>query len=349
MLVSQMVYRHNNCLNTKRPYAKSCRLCIDNCPHKAISPYHEISPKLCTECGLCMAICPSDGFVDNYTDEFHHYLENAQDEILLNCPQAAPLGYEIPCLGILDRDLWLYLLLEAKEKKVTFYTGKCGECPDKKACSHSVKVFKKIHKEWPEHPPVSIKVMTEVPEELDENNKQTSLLGKKFAKVKEEEKKSWKEKGWEKLEKALPGLTSDEAYDIPRSRQLLLKSMEGKPDEKLPFPALIIKKTCTSCGVCASICPQKALTKRENGEELTLIYEPYKCVQCERCVNVCNPKAMSFVMKNLPHRHLTGKILLHKGSPKHCVRCDKLVFDNSEPPLCIACASSSSDSLFSSR
>ncbi|NMA69380.1 MAG: 4Fe-4S binding protein [Desulfitobacterium sp.] len=349
MLISQMVYRHNNCLNTKRPYAKSCRLCIDNCPHQAISPFHEIEPKLCTECGLCMAICPSDGFVDNYTGEFHYYLESAEEEIVLNCPQAAPLGYEIPCLGILDRDLWLYLLLEGKERKVTFFTGKCGECPDKKACAHSVKIFNKIHEEWPEHPPVSIKVVTEANEELAETYEKTALLVKKITKSKDEEKKTWREKGWKKLEKALPGLTSDEAYDIPLSRQLLLKSMDRKHQEKLPIPALLINKDCTSCGVCASICPQKALTKREKGEELTLIFEPYKCVpNCDRCVNVCSPKAMSFETKNLPHRHFTGKILLHKGSPKHCVRCDKLVFDNSEPPLCIACASSSSDSLFSS-
>lgn len=348
MLTCQMVYRHNNCLNTKKPYAKPCRLCIENCPHQAISTYHEINTRLCTECGACMAVCPSDGFVDGYTDEFHNYLEQTE-EIILNCPQAAPLGYEIPCLGILDRDLWLYLLQEAKERKVIFYTGKCGECPDKKACSLSVKVFKKIHEVWPDHPPVSIKVVTEDTEALNENSKaQGSLVNKPINNGKDTEQKTWREKGWKRLEKALPGLTADEAYDIPRSRQLVVKSMESKPQEKYPIPALRINELCTSCGVCASICPQKALTKRENGEELTLVYEPYKCVQCQRCVNVCNPKAMSFVTKNLTHRHYTGKILLHKGSPKHCVRCKKQVFDNSEPPMCIACASSKSDSLFNS-
>lgn len=343
MLTCQMVYHHGNCLNTKKPYAKPCRLCIDVCPHQAISEYREIDADKCTECGACMAICPSDGFVDQGTELFHNYLEGAEtQEIILNCPQATPLGFELPCLGIIDHDLWLVLLHTAKNKPVTLYTGNCAQCPDKKACAQSVKLFKEIYSLWPEKPALSFKVSPFSEEDLQEQ----TVRSRKVSLVKKREKKSWKEKGWEKLETILPGLTADESYPIPRTRQLLVRRLEAHPQDRVPVPVLQIGDKCTSCGVCAAICPQSALTKRENGEELTLIYEPYKCVHCERCVRICNPQALKLTRKLLTHKHFTGKILLHKGSPKKCSRCGKLVFDNSEPPLCVACASTSPNSIF---
>jgi energy-converting hydrogenase B subunit K len=330
----QIVYHHQNCLNTKRPYAKPCRLCIDACPHQAISVDREIDSKRCTECGVCMAVCPSDGFLDRNSDRLHRFIE-ISDNITLNCPQAAPVGFEIPCLGVIDRDLWTTLMLAAKGKEVKLHTGKCSECPDKKACAQSVRAFKEVHADWAEHPPVRIQVSPYEGEELPQATT--------TPKVETSEKGSWKEKGWEKIESLLPGLTSDEAYDIPRTRQLLTKHMETNPEEKVPIPALRANDQCTSCGVCAAICPQGALTKKENGDEFSLVYEPYKCVRCQRCVGVCRPEALSFGTKPLTHRFLKGKILLHKGSPRHCSRCGRQVFDWSEPPMCVACAASDSD------
>lgn len=327
----QIVYHNRNCLNTKKPYAKPCRLCIDACPHQAISEYREIDSKLCTECGVCMAACPSDGFVDRNSDMLYHFIETS-DAIILNCPQAIPAGFEIPCLGMIDRDLWTTLMLAARGKEVKVHTGKCSECPDKKACIQSVRAFKEVHADWPDHPPVLIQVSPDQGEEI-------TPLSPSVPKVNTSEKGGWKKKGWEKIESILPGLTADEAYLIPRTRRLLAKQMESNPEDRIPIPALKVNDQCTSCGVCAAICPQAALSKKENGDELTLVYEPYKCVRCQRCVNICNPKALSFNTKPLSHRFFTGKVLIHKGSPRHCTRCGKQVFDRSEPPMCVACAS----------
>lgn len=326
----QIVYHNQNCINTKKPYAKACRLCVDVCPHHAISEYREIDAKRCTECGVCMAVCPSDGFVDRNSDLLHHFIESGE-AIILNCPQAIPAGFEIPCLGMIDRDLWTSLMLVARGKEVKIHTGKCAECPDKKACVQSVRGFKEVHADWPNHPPILIQVSPDQGEEIP--------LSPSAPKVKTPEKGGWKKKGWEKIESILPGLTGDEAYPVPRTRQLLTKQMESYPEERIPIPALKVNDQCTSCGVCAAICPQTALSKKENGDELSLVYEPYKCVRCQRCVNICNPKALSFSTKPLSHRLLTGKILIHKGSPLYCIRCGKQVFDRLEPPMCIACAS----------
>lgn len=327
----QIVYHPKNCLNTKKAYAKACRLCIEACPHQALSEYREIDSKRCTECGVCMAVCPSDGLVDRNSDDFHNYIETS-DKIILNCPQATPFGFEIPCLGIIDRDLWTTLMLAARGKEVRVHTGKCSDCPDKRACAHSVRAFKQVHEDWPDHPPVLIQVSPDQGTEVEQHvrSHERGIV----------EKVNWKEQGWQKIESILPGLTADESYLIPRTRELLSKHMEGNGNVKVPIPALSVNDQCTSCGVCAAICPQTALTKKEEGDKFTLIYEPYKCVRCQRCVGICRPEALSFSIKPLSHRHFKGKILLHEGSPRYCSHCGKQVFDRSEPPLCVACASS---------
>lgn len=344
-MTCQMVYHQGNCLNTKKPYARSCRLCIENCPHQAISDYREIDAKRCTECGVCMAVCPSGGFVDHSMDKFHDYLLDS-DEILLNCPKAVPLGFEIPCLGMLDRDSWLTLILQAKEKKVTLVTGRCLECEDRAACAASVEIFKQLHTDWPGHPVLQIQVRPDQGElqEVESSTKQNSKpVSPKAAGL------GWRERSRAKIEEWLPNMAADEVYPIPKSRQWLLEALAASPEEKIPFPALTVLDSCTNCGVCAAICPQGALQKREEmdpGNEdqtredkiasLRLIFEPQKCVQCGRCVETCRADALEFNTKLLSHRLLTGKILIHQGSPNYCSRCGKRIFDHGD--LCFVCA-----------
>ena len=351
-MTCQMVYHNGNCLNTKKPFAHACRLCIESCPHQAISEYRQFEAKKCTECGACMAVCPSDGFVDQTMDKLHDYLGEAKD-IVLNCPQAIPSGFEISCLGILDRDGWMTLMLLAKEKPVTIITGVCAECEDRQACAASVQTFKQVHGDWPGHATVQIQVRPD--EEAVEAVEPVSKVGPPRAVVSPVEMTGWRQRGREKLAEWLPNLAADETYAIPKSRQWLLELLEKTSEEKIPFRALSVAESCTSCGVCVAICPQGALQKQEvmNSEpedpvkedkiaSLRLILEPQKCVHCGRCVETCRPNALSLSIKLLSYRLLTGRILIHEGSQRYCSRCGKRIFDNSE--LCLVCSTSGPES-----
>lgn len=344
-MACQMVYHSGNCLNTKKPFARACKLCIESCPHQAISEYRQLEAKLCTECGACMAVCPSDGFVDRMMDKLHDYLMEA-NEVVLNCPLAIPIGFEIPCLGILDRDGWMTLMLLAKEKPVTIITGVCAECEDRQACAASVQTFKQVHVDWPEHATVRIQVR---PDEKTMDSE--SKVGPPATAVPRVEMTGWRQRGLNKIEEWLPNMAADETYSIPKHRQWLLEVLEKTLEEKIPFRALSTADSCTSCGVCVAICPQGALQKREemsSGPEdpakedkiasMRLILEPQKCVQCGRCVETCRLKALSFSSKLLSHRLLTSKVLIHEGSPRYCSLCGKRIFDNSE--LCLVCSTS---------
>jgi len=345
-MTCQMVYHKGNCLNTKKPFARACELCIEICPHHAISEYRQLNVKQCTECGACMAVCPCDGFVDRTTDKFHEYLFACnENEIVLNCPRAIPRGFEISCLGMLNRDGWMILMLLAEEKSVTILTGLCAHCEDSKACETSVQMFKQVHMDWPDHAAIYIQVRPDVEtvaletkEKLRSDLPQVNLTG-------------WRQKSREKIEQWLPNLTADDTYNVPKYRQWLIEVLETKKGDKIPFYALSVSEACTSCGVCAAICPQGALKKQEekNTNQSTedpaeeekivsfrLILEPEKCVQCGRCVEICRSLALSLSLKPLSHRLLTSKILIHEGRPRYCSNCGKRIFDNKD--LCLACS-----------
>jgi len=352
-MTCQMVYHNGNCLNTKKPYARSCKLCIEGCPHQAISEYRQLDTKRCTECGVCMAVCPSDGFVDQTMDKLHNYLFESV-EIVLNCPKAIPLGFEISCLGMLDRDGWMTLMLLAKEKTATIITGVCADCKDRQACATSVETFKQIHSDWLEHPVVHIQVRPDqgslIEPVLNKGVGPKSIIRKNFT-------VGWRQKSREKIEEWLPSIAADETYPVPKSRQWLIEAFEDSYEAKIPFHALSVADSCTNCGVCAAICPQGALQKREKmnsdprledptkEEKITsmrLIFEPQKCVQCHRCVETCRSQALEYNFKPLSYRVITGKILIHEGRPNYCSRCGKRIFDNGA--LCLVCATSDPES-----
>ena len=346
-MTCQIVYHNGNCINTKKPFARACKLCIEICPHQAITEYRQLKAKQCTECGACMAVCPSDGFIDRTLDKLHDYLFEGKD-IVLNCPQAIPCGFEISCLGILDRDSWMTLMLLAEKKSITIMTGVCAECEDCQACASSVQAFKQVHVDWPDHAVIRIQVRPDgETTERETTIKATQPVAPRVKLT------SWKQKGWDKIEEWLPSLAAEDTYTVPKYRQWLIEALEEKKDGKIPFRALSVADSCTSCGACVAICPQGALQKQEERNRdrraedpakeekivsLRLILEPQKCVQCGRCVEICRPLALSLRVKPMSHRLLTGKILIHEGSPRYCSRCGKRILDNKD--LCLACSSS---------
>ena len=54
--------------------------------------------------------------------------------------------------------------------------------------------------------------------------------------------------------------------------------------------AIVDKEECVSCGVCASVCPEEAITV----EDIAVI-NPQKCTGCGLCVDECPNESISLV------------------------------------------------------
>jgi Pyruvate/2-oxoacid:ferredoxin oxidoreductase delta subunit len=333
----QMIYHPGNCLNKKRPFAKECRLCVRYCPHKAISESHNIKRELCTDCGVCMSVCPSDGFVDSGLEGIRQYLWSAPIAVF-HCPLARPVGYELPCLGILDRDAWTVLMILAEEKEIEILTGDCGACDDRDACLCSVNAFKEMSDIWEEVPRVQIRIAPDDGSPLSAAEITRNASARPPAPEREKGLSRFRNLGRRKVKEMLPQVVAEETYRLPLTREWLLAALAERPERKIPYRAIRIGENCTDCQVCARICPQMALSIVQQEGRVRHIYESQYCVQCHRCEQVCGPQTIKLEVIALSHRYLTGKILLRESLPRHCEKCGELIYHLKSPALCMACA-----------
>ena len=47
--------------------------------------------------------------------------------------------------------------------------------------------------------------------------------------------------------------------------------------------------TCRDCGICATICPESAISRQSigNGTEFEMVADPEKCIGCGFCAGAC--------------------------------------------------------------
>lgn len=86
-----------------------------------------------------------------------------------------------------------------------------------------------------------------------------------------------------------------------------------------PFGAVLVSNACTVCQACVRACPTGALSG--NARELALSFEEVRCVQCGLCAAVCPEKAVTLA----PRIALTDESMmprvLKRDEPAICPQC----------------------------
>ncbi|MBI3399629.1 MAG: 4Fe-4S binding protein [Deltaproteobacteria bacterium] len=134
----------HQCLPLRSPKS-GCRLCVENCPTKAIK-LKENSIKViddqCTGCGICFNLCPT-GVFDMTNFNSHAFAEKAQESIdrdeaiKLECckvpfDHSTPESLRLPCLAHITPSLIMRLLsLGANEIKIRD-AGICEVCESRR-------------------------------------------------------------------------------------------------------------------------------------------------------------------------------------------------------------------------
>ncbi|MCA1855292.1 4Fe-4S binding protein [Massilia oculi] len=89
-----------------------------------------------------------------------------------------------------------------------------------------------------------------------------------------------------------------------------------------PFGALEVdRKACSLCMSCVGACPASALQDGQGAPLLRFIEQ--NCVQCGLCASTCPEDAITLVPRLSFQETRKGAVVLNESQPFHCIRCDK--------------------------
>jgi ferredoxin len=122
-------------------------------------------------------------------------------------------------------------------------------------------------------------------------------------------------------------VAADKRNTLDYALDHLLRHAPAKADE-IPLPAgapfgtlAVDSSACSLCMSCVGACPSSALMDGQNAPQLRFVEK--NCVQCGLCATTCPENAITLVprMNLLETRKQT--VVLNETQPFHCIRCSK--------------------------
>ena len=242
----------------------TCNRCQEICPQGAIHN-REIDREKCDNCGLCTAVCPT-GAITSDTD-YDSCLTAAQKLApqVLMCRKVSPQA--MACLGALNRRL-LWAL--AEKQPLAMDTSRCAQCnpavqnwlaQEIAACNQALQEAGKATIKL-----VHVKDSAPAPQAVARRSFFRSLFH----------------------------AASDTAAEIAQAQTERQYAFDGTiwldKQDTSPcqlFPGLELTASCTACGLCTMLCPEKALVISDSEGGKKLHFNPIKCTACGLCVNNC--------------------------------------------------------------
>lgn len=124
------------------------------------------------------------------------------------------------------------------------------------------------------------------------------------------------------LELALDHLMAQAPLTAQAMPQAIPQEVIALPAAGSPLGALALDKDrCTLCLSCVNACPAGAL--QDNADKPQLKFIEKNCVQCGLCATTCPEKALSLVpqLRLTPERNTA--VVLNEMQPYACIRCSK--------------------------
>jgi len=266
----------------------TCNRCQEICPQNAIHN-REIDREKCNDCGLCTAVCPT-GAIQSSSDYDNDLsaVKSLTPQVLM-CKKVS--SNAMPCLGAINRRL-LWAL--AEKNPLAIDSSRCANCNQA------------VHN-W-------------LKQEITACNEALLSAGKapiKLVRVKSTTTPPPKV-ARRSFFRSLFHAASDTATEIAQAqteRQFAFDPVIWLTKQDITpcqlFPGLDLRPSCTACGLCTMLCPEKALYLNDTGTGKKLHFDPLKCTDCSLCVNNCPQGSL----KLLPHFKGLTEFLLEEEHP----------------------------------
>jgi ferredoxin len=113
--------------------------------------------------------------------------------------------------------------------------------------------------------------------------------------------------------------------------------------ETLPAEDWQVVPGCTYCEACVRVCPTGALQLLESNTAWRLAVLNDRCVACDVCAEVCQPKVLRQVNAEIVVVNKQKGRLLAAVAKRRCARCDRVFANVSGGEICPICSGDDDD------
>lgn len=347
-MLSNIHIEPNLCTKVISPLSQ-CSKCVDICPLDSIA-INDTKIELdenCVNCGLCTAVCPTKA-LQLQKPSLNELVAEAKKKcetngyIYIQCErnkieENGVSTITVPCLGAVPKEIWMALATDCDNLTIYNPESACSKCE----LTTGEEVWKKevslgkafAGKEIPIHTQVKHKkkiaaydverreLFSTLFSEVKSKNKLAikELLGASQTLSRREKYQNTPEtkmkKEWEHFSKILAEkITNESSFPYMNQRKLFLKELktnkqlQDRKDVLLP----VMTEDCSYCSACAILCPTDALQKIENDGYTAMTLTPYKCIECNLCVDICYYKAVTLTEQKNRELFQEVKVLIKK-------------------------------------
>lgn len=305
---------------------KKCGKCIQICKENAISFNKdiEIDKDRCSNCNICVSICPSGCIAPNYELIEKQYNAFSQNEnVSISCNKSSSnTTLKVQCLASLP---WEALAYGAITGKVSLDLRLCSDCENADLYSEVISILNKLEMflgEVDYKEKINFIKEDEVIKEVEYSRRDLlKLIGhqsKRFANF--------------AVPTEIDGNKNARIY-----KSMLIKKIqdsEEKMDIRYGWQTVKVNKDCWACGVCEKVCPQSAIKIDRSKDGIAEFRHYYmKCTHCGICEAVCNKKAIELTINK---NGLKDKFISYDVLSRTCSVCGDPIRDNGEDK-CIVC------------
>lgn len=333
----KLVLFSSQCLR-ERHKGHKCDICLKTCPCKAIQFFKskiEVDENKCNACGLCTHICPAGVFeLKDYFQIVEHTRASIKEgKIELSCYETTgKKAGEMPCLGLLNEGLFLYLIT-CGAQTIYLNESNCNKCFANVIWDTlQQKITSTIYLINLLDPNRTVKIQRV----NNENSTRSSNYSRR------EFFSHFREVAFKKLTSSLIEPKKEVAQRLPNYRRLLSDAIRNlwqnaqyKKEEfikkigidGLPFTQVKVNDTCQLCELCSKLCPTGALLREDDEKSGYLLFKLINCTNCGLCKQICPQSGITFADSIEIFGLLYGYLKLIKYNYIRCPKCERLYLE----------------------
>lgn len=349
MAVAYPEFRAARCTRYRYRYSE-CRRCADACPHAAIELSEtgaRIEAARCQNCALCVSACHTGAWASESFKPIEHLRQAIKlPAFAIACaPSGLPGDAIVPCLGAVDAATIAYL----GKRRIPLTLHGSAHCVD---CQHGARgaaqlalnldavsalrgAAKEEDKDWLD-PVLSNAAPVGSPTRAERRQLFRRLIGRGVDAVVMPQPVA-RPVVPDKAIRAGPYASTEQRELL----QIVCERKDGLPSrigwhEALPLMELTLQQGCTNCEACFRACPTGAIQIVENPGDWALTFQTDRCVACEVCLEVCQPRVLD-AAASFDARPEQPQKVLHALVKQRCARCDRFFVSPTPEESCPIC------------